>query len=115
MRAQINLMVKHQLLLVVIAVVIAAVQGRMRADNIGLIWATLGLFVIAFAVISTIGAWGATRSFTYQYGLTMEKSIIENWEDSNKEMQIAFQFFTSSFGIGIIAMLCGLLTMIIGG
>ncbi|MCI0713639.1 MAG: hypothetical protein L0154_26010 [Chloroflexi bacterium] len=115
MRAQINLMVKHQLSLVIIAGIAAAVQGRMRTDNIGLIWATLGLFVIAFAVISTIGAWGATRNFTYQYGLTMEKSIIENWEDSNKEMQIAFQFLTSSFGIGIVAILGGLLLMIIGG
>ena len=114
MRAQIKLMVQHQLLLIVIAIVIAAIQGRIRTDNIGLIWATLGLFVVAFAVMSTIGAWGATRSFTYQYGLTMEKSIIENWEDNNKEMQLAFQFFNSSFGIGGVAVFGGLLTMIIG-
>lgn len=115
MRARLILMFKHQLLIVAIATAVAAVQGRIRPDNVGLIWSTIGLFIIAFAVMSTIGTWGATRNFTYQYGLTMEKSIIENWEDNNREMRGAFQFLSSSFGIGFVAIFAGLVTMVVGG
>lgn len=109
-------MAKHQMILLLIAGVGSyLLNERVDIGSVGIMWATLGIIVIGFALVSIFGTWGVTRNFIYQYGMTMEKSIIENWQDNQHEMKSAMQFFFQSFGIGLIAMIGGLIVMTLAG
>lgn len=70
--------------------------------------AVVGLGLIAFAMMSLIGAWQNTRSFSYQFSSTISKSILENQKHAQDEMNSAYAFVFSSLVVGLCAIGIGL-------
>ena len=89
--------------------------GRISPGTTGLMWATMGLFMIAFALMSALGTWGATRDVNYQIGLTMTSEITQRVKDADKDMDDAYSFLSGSVGIGLLAIIGGLLVGIVLG
>ena len=89
-------------------------NGRLQMDMLGMAWASLGLAIIAVSALSMGGTWESTRSFNYQYSMTMNnKDQVENANHTQGEIKSAFGFFLRQVSIGVLAIVGGVGLMIV--
>lgn len=105
---------RYQMILLGIAMVLCVVYGRYNLNALGYYWAMIGVVIIAFSLFSAFGGWGSLRSFSYQFGMTIGQSALENAQSTRKELQVSQMFVYSTFAQAIWAVIGGGLLTLIG-
>jgi hypothetical protein len=93
----------------IIGVIIALslLQGHLSVNTVATNWIYAGFIIVGVGVLSTYGAWGSTRSFRYQHGSSVSRSVSERFDDYQRDMGQAFGFFGQSLVIGLVAIFGG--------
>ena len=110
-----NRILVYEMVLICIAIVISWVRGRLTVNSVATNWIYVGIGTIAFGLFSVYGAWGSTRSFTYQHSASVTRSIMERYEDHERDMGEAFGFFGQAFVVGFVAILGGTILSVLVG
>lgn len=106
-RRPLRVLAAHELMLMLAALIVCLVRGRFTLSIFGSNLAGVGLLWFGFAVTAVYGAWGSTRSFNYQFASSSSQSIMERFNDNQRDMRQAFTFFANCFISGMVAMVMG--------
>lgn len=106
-------LLEYELILIAIAVVIGLLRGRLTLNSFGSTLALLGGLLISFSLLSVFGTWGSTRSFEYQYGMSVGHTAKEREAHARDEIREAKGFLTNSIIVGWFTGVLGLLLIIL--
>ncbi len=98
---------RYQAMLLGLAILGSLIFGRFNFATIGYYWALIGGANLAFSVVSLFGGVKSTRSFQYQYGMSIGENTVDRTNRLNKELRGIESFVMSSFIQALVAMLCG--------
>lgn len=104
-------LIQAEAALMLIALVICVVQGRLNWPTYGSNLALVGLAVIGFGIVASFGAWTGTRNFNYQHAASTERSIHERFYDNQRDLNDALGFFGLTFIPGCVAMVLGVVML----
>lgn len=104
-------MVYAELAMMLAALVICYLQGRIDTPTYGATLAMVGLLTVGFAIVATFGAWTGTRNFDYQHASSTNRSIHERFADNQRDVNDAVGFFGLTFIPGCIAILIGMVML----
>ncbi|PJF44697.1 MAG: hypothetical protein CUN55_02655 [Phototrophicales bacterium] len=112
-RRALRVLLVYQCALLGIAALICLWRGRFTFNTWGHMLINLSILLIAFAVLSGIGALFSTQSFEYQFVSTISRDILDNQRQVAIEKQKAFGFVTNTLFICSISILLGI--FMVGG
>lgn len=99
---------RYQAMLVGVAIVGSLIFGRFNLTTIGYYWAMIGGALFTFSLFSLSGAFSSTRSFQYQYGMSIGEDIVDRTNRIQQELRGVESVVMSSYIQAVVAIIGGL-------